>query len=234
MADKLPASRSSGREIEAFLDRAAKIPSVAQAKGRLVFAIDATMSRGLTWGLATEIQSEMFEVAESVGGIAVQLVWFRGRGEFKATQWTAQPAILAQHMREVSCVSGFTQLRRVLAHVATEASHTRVGAFVYVGDACEEDPAVLYAEAGRLALLGVPAFMFHEGRDGDAANVFSEIARVTRGVFSRFDSSAPETLRRLLRAAAVYAAGGMPALKDYGERAGGEIRQIARNMSGTR
>jgi len=234
MAEQLPVKKSSSREITAFLDRAARTPTVAQAKGRLVFAIDATMSRGRTWDVATEIQSEMFDVAEAIGGLAVQLAWFRGRGELHASEWTAVPAVLAQQMRDVSCVSGFTQIRRVLSHVGAEASRSRVGALVYVGDACEEDPHVLYAEAGKLALLGVPAFLFHVGRDTDAGTVFAEIARLTRGVYARFDSSAPETLRKLLRAAAVYATGGIPALKDYGERVGGEVRRIAHSLSGTR
>ena len=113
--EKLPAKTSSARDIDAFLKRAAKLPTLAQTKGRLIFAIDATMSRQPTWNRATEIQSDMFDVAHSIGGLAVQLVFFRGAGEFHASEWTASANVLAGRMRDVTCRSGFTQLRRVLA-----------------------------------------------------------------------------------------------------------------------
>jgi hypothetical protein len=231
MADKLPVRRSSGREIDAFLKQAAQVPTLAQAKGRLVFAIDATLSRAPTWDAASEIQSDMFDVTQDVGGLAVQLVWFRGRGEFRASGWTTTPAALGASMREVHCASGFTQLRRVLAHVRTEAANGPVGALVYVGDCCEENADVVLKEAGALAMLGVPAFMFHEGRDANAAGVFSEVARLTRGVYARFDSGAAGRLRELLRAAAIYAAGGTLALTNYGERVGGEAKRLARTIT---
>ena len=107
--DKLPAKpHSSSREIDTFLKRAAKLPTLVQTKGRLIFAIDATMSRQPTWNRATEIQSDMFAVAQSIGGLAVQLVYFRGMGEFQASEWTASANVLANRMRDVTCRSGFT------------------------------------------------------------------------------------------------------------------------------
>jgi hypothetical protein len=234
MVSKLPAGRSTSHEIQSFLKQAGRTPTLAQAKGRLIFAIDATMSRGPTWDVASEIQSDMFDVAQSIGGLAVQLVWFRGRGEFQSTPWTTAPAVLAERMREVSCVSGFTQLRRVLVHVGQEARKTRVSVAVYVGDCFEENADLVLKEAGQLALLGIPAFMFHEGRDDHAEAVFREVARLTHGAYARFDIGAASTLRELLRAAAVYAAGGVPALRALGGHASGEVRRLARTISETR
>lgn len=231
MTEKLPAKPSSTREIEAFLARAARTPALSQVKGRLVFAIDATMSRAPTWDAASEIHTDMFDVAQELGGLAVQLVWFRGRGEFQASGWATTPAALGSALRDVRCASGFTQLRRVLGRVHSEASAARVDALVYVGDCCEENPEFVLKEAGGLALLGVRAFMFHEGHDGNAAALFGEIARLTRGVYARFDSGAANRLRALLRAAAVYAAGGVPALKVYGERMGGEVKRLAHMLA---
>jgi len=228
---KLPAQRSSSDDIDAFLKAATKVPALSQVKGRLIFAIDATMSRQPTWDSAAEIQTEMFDVAQSIGGLAVQLVFFRGRGEFEASNWTTSASMLADRMNAVRCRSGFTQLRRVLAHAVTEARTTKVGALVYVGDCFEENPDVVAREAGALALLGVPAFMFHEGDDPTAEGMFREVARLTRGVYARFDHGAAARLRELLKAAAVYAAGGGLALKHYGEKTGGEILQIARSMT---
>jgi len=228
--DNLPAKPSSAREIDAFLNRAAKLPTLAQAKGRLIFAIDATMSRQPTWNRATEIQSEMFNVAQSIGGLAVQLVYFRGHGEFRASDWTASATVLANRMRDVTCRSGFTQLCRVLVHAAEEARQTKIGALVYVGDSFEESADAATAEAGRLALLGVPAFMFHEGDDPEAAGVFREIARLTKGVYARFDSGAAKQLRDLLAAAAIYATGGEVALREHAQKKGGEVLRLFHAM----
>jgi len=226
----LPVKRSSSKDIATFLDVAARTPTLVQVKGRLLFAVDATMSRQPTWDAATEIQSDMFEVARSIGGLGVQLVYFRGRGEFEASEWTTTPSALAARMREVRTRSGFTQLRRVLAHAAEEARRTKVGALVYVGDCFEENPDVVAKEAGALALLGVPAFMFHEGDDPTAASMFREIARFTHGVYARFDSGAARQLRDLLKAAAVYAAGGGEALNRFAEITGGEVLRLARSI----
>ena len=228
--DNLPAKTSSVNDIDAFLNKAAKLPTLAQAKGRLIFAIDATMSRQPTWTKATEIQSDMFAVAQSIGGLAVQLVYFRGAGEFRASDWTVSASVLANRMRDVSCRSGFTQLCRVLDHAAAEAARTKVGALVYVGDAFEESADAAAAEAGRLALLGVPAFMFHEGDDPQAGTVFREIARLTKGVYARFDAGAAKQLRDLLMAAAIYATGGAVALREHAAKSGGEFLRLADQM----
>jgi hypothetical protein len=230
--DNLPAQRSSSREIDAFLAKAARVPAVSQAKGRLIFAIDATMSRQATWDRAANIQTEMFSVAETIGGLAVQLAWFRGFGEFQASEWTTSPAALAKRMQAVTCLSGSTQLCRVLTHAAEEARRTKVGVLVYVGDCFEENPDIAASEAGKLALLGVRAFMFHEGADPAAETVFRNVARLTHGVYARFDSGAARQLRDLLTAAAVYAAGGQVALKKYADRAGGEVLRLSRQIPG--
>jgi hypothetical protein len=228
--DKLPAKTSTSRDIDAFLKRAAKLPTLVQTKGRLIFAIDATLSRQPTWNRATEIQSDMFAVAQSIGGLAVQLVYFRGVGEFQASEWTASPTALANRMRDVTCRSGFTQLRRVLAHATAEARQTKVGALVYIGDCFEEEMDSVIAEAANLALLGVPAFMFHEGDDPRAAGAFRDVARITKGVYARFDSGAARQLRELLMAAAIYATGGAVALREHARKKGGEVLRLSNAM----
>jgi hypothetical protein len=54
--------------------------------------------------------------------------------------------------------------------------------------------------------------MFQEGHDRAVEQVFRELARVTRGAHCRFDPGAARQLAELLRAVAVYAAGGMTEL----------------------
>ena len=78
----------------------------------------------------------------------------------------------------------------------------------------EEEMDELCGCAGELALLGVPVFIFQEGRDAAAERAFREIARLTKGAWCRFDSGSAAQLRDLLSAVAVYAAGGRKALED--------------------
>ena len=209
-------SRSSSAEVNAFLARVKTMMPSASGRGRLVFAMDATMSRQPTWDLALKLQAEMFRVVKEVGGLDVQLVYFRGLSQTKASKWVGDPESLARLMARVACEGGFTQIRKVLAHARREATKAKVNAVVYVGDCMEEDIDELCARAGELALLGVPMFLFQEGREPKAERTFREIARLTRGAYCHFDAGSAAQLRSLLTAVAVYATGGRKALQDYG------------------
>ncbi len=227
------AGRSSSAEVDAFLARVKTLSPVQQAgRGRLVFAMDATMSRQPTWDMALALQTEMFDVVRDIGGLDVQLVYFRGAGECRASRWVDDPAALARLMTSVSCQGGYTQIRKVLSHARSECERQRVSALVYVGDCMEEDVDDLCGRAGELALLGVPVFIFQEGSNRAATVAFREIARLTRGAWCRFDEGAAEQLRELLRAVAVYAAGGIKALEHLAEQGrNAAARQLLTDMS---
>jgi hypothetical protein len=154
----------------------------------------------------------MFREAAMIGGLSVQLVYYRGLSECRASRWISQAEHLAGLMERIECRMGHTQLGKVLAHAKRETELLRVSALVFVGDAMEEEPDGLAHDAGELGRLGVPAFMFQEGRDREVEQVFREIARLTRGAYCRFDSGAARQLAELLRAVAVFAAGGLAAL----------------------
>src|SRR5215472_5783772 len=115
-------------------------------------------------------------------------------------------------MAQIHCHAGHTQIEKILIHARKETKLLRVNAMVFVGDAMEENPDTLAHEAGELGRLGVPAFMFQEGHDREVEQVFRKIARLTRGAYCRFDPWAARQLADLLRAVAVYAAGGLTAL----------------------
>jgi len=115
-------------------------------------------------------------------------------------------------MSQIVCNAGQTQIEKILTHTQKETKLLRVSALVFVGDAMEENPDTLTREAGELGRLGVPTFMFQEGHDRAVEQVFRELARVTRGAYCHFDPGAARQLAELLRAVAVYAAGGMTAL----------------------
>jgi hypothetical protein len=207
---------SSRAELDAFLGQVNALgPAVnAGSRGRLVFALDATLSRQPTWDQACILQAEMFREAASTGGLDIQLVYYRGLAECRASPWIADPRRLGDLMSRIDCRGGHTQIGKILAHARRENERGKVGALVFVGDAMEESLDDLCAGAGELGLRNVPAFMFQEGYDPVCEQAYREIARLTRGAYCRFAPGAAHELAELLRAAAAYAAGGMRALAD--------------------
>jgi hypothetical protein len=209
--------RSTGAEVDAFLKQMRALKPAGTGSGRLIFAMDATMSRQPTWDLALELQADMFEAVKQVGGLDVQLVYFRGFNECQASKWVSDPAALATLMRKVHCEGGLTQMRKVLAHARRESEAHKVNALIYVGDSMEEDIDQLSRLGGELGLIGVPVFLFQEGHDAKAERAFKEVARLSRGAHCRFDAGSARQLRELLKAVAIYAAGGRKALADFRE-----------------
>jgi hypothetical protein len=163
--------------------------------------------------MALALQADMFQAVKSIGGLDVQLVYFRGAGECRASRWVSDPDALAALMTHVTCAGGYTQIRKVLTHALKEAAAKPISALVYVGDCMEEDVDDLCGRAGELALIGVPVFLFQEGDDARAEKTFREIARLTKGAWCRFDAGSAAQLKELLAAVAVYAAGGRKALQ---------------------
>jgi hypothetical protein len=204
---------------------AALLKKTQAARGRLIFAIDATGSRESTWDLAASLQAAMFEEAAKIGGLDVQLVYYRG-DEFRQSSWSSDAHELVAQMRVIRCASGGTQLARVFGHIRAENAREKIAAAVFIGDACEEQPGDLYDAA---ADLGVPVFMFQEGeglvayldqRGALAVEhlpqrveyVFRKLAQLSGGAYARFDPGAARQLGEMLRAAAAFATGGVAAL----------------------
>jgi hypothetical protein len=151
----------------------------------------------------------------------VQLVYFRGFNECRASGWVGDARKLTSLMTGIQCQGGQTQIGRALMHVRDEARRQPVRAFVFVGDAMEEDADRLCHIAGELALNGVKAFMFQEGHDVAAETTFREIARITGGAYARFGAGSAAELLALLKAAATYAAGGRKGLEQLASRESG-------------
>lgn len=201
-------------DVAAFIDKVNALgPARAPGeRGRLLFALDATMSRQPTWDLACKLQAEMFEALAGPQSLEVQLLYFRGFGECKASKWVPNASALAQVMTGLQCRGGNTQIGKVFSHARAEHARRKINALVFVGDALEEDVDRLAQQAGELGLLGCPIFIFHEGRDPVVGAAFKEFARVSKGAYARFDANAPKELAALLRAVAAYAAGGKASL----------------------
>ncbi|MBK1724034.1 VWA domain-containing protein [Thiocystis violacea] len=224
---------ASANALSDFLQQVESMPRRApgSATGRLIFAMDATASREPTWDQAAQIQSSMFLETRALGGLAVQLCFYRGFQELEWSDWYQDADALLTRMNRVYCAAGLTQIGRVLTHAIDEATKGRVDALILVGDCMEEDRDRLAGLAGRLGLLGVPAFVFQEGRDPAAESAFRDIARLSGGAWCPFDANSPQLLRDLLSAVAVYAAGGRKALERYGRERGGAVLQLTHQMS---
>ncbi len=237
--DQLPSKPAGGArsaDVDAFLRKVAVTPVTTRPgeRGRLIFAMDATASRQPNWDRACHIQGEMFRETAALGGLEIQLVFYRGFNECQASGWLTGSDELLRRMTGVYCLGGHTQIRKVLKRAVAETKDKRVNALVFVGDAMEEDVDLLCHLAGQLGMLGVPVFVFHEGDNAIAGQTFQQIARLSNGAYCRFDASSAQQLRDLLGAVAVFAAGGRKALDDYGRKKGGVVLRITHQVAGNK
>ena len=99
---RLP-TRSKDANVDAFLERVAATPAPRPdgGRGRLMFAMDATASRAPTWDTACQIQGQMFEETAALGGLEVQLVFYRGFGECRNSHWVTDSKSLVRRMSRV-------------------------------------------------------------------------------------------------------------------------------------
>ena len=130
----------------------------------------------------------------------------------------------------VSLLYRLMQIEKVLHQAIKQTKQKKVQALVFVGDCMEEDVDRLCQIAGELGMLGVPAFLFHEGAEPVAQRAFKQIARLTRGAYCSFDATSAGQLRDLLKAVAVYAAGGQSALQDFSKDRSGLVQKLTSQL----
>ena len=111
--------------------------------------------------MAAQLQAQMFEEAARIGGLDVQLVYYRGSDEVQPSAWFSDAHELIRRMSTIRCEAGATKIARVLRHIRTEHEREKISAAIFIGDAVEEPPSELYAAA---ADLGVPMFAVPGGR----------------------------------------------------------------------
>jgi hypothetical protein len=198
-----------------FLNKV-KVEHALTPLGRLIFALDATMSRQPSWDLAATLTAGMFREA---GGLDLQLAYFRGEKECRASSWASDADRLVKMMAKIGCEAGGTQLKRLLVHAQKETAKLQVNALVFIGDAMKENPDALVGKARELGKLGVRVFTFQEGSDPGVQRTFQDIAAATSGAFAKFDSGATRQLGELLRAVGRYVTGGIGALEKRGDAA---------------
>ena len=230
MAGEIERKRSTRRDVEAFLNKVARTPARGGGQGRIVFAMDATASRQPSWDNACAIQAEMFEAVRGLGNLSIQLVFYRGFGECKASRWHNDAGALLKSMLAVRCLGGRTQIAKILRHALREHKKKPVQAVIFIGDCMEEDADSLCDLAGHMGLAGLPLFIFHEGGEPAAATCFRQMSKLSGGAYCPFDPSSPEALKSLLGAVAVYAAGGRRALENLAKTRGGPVALLSRQL----
>src|SRR3981081_1143387 len=102
---RTPAAAVARAEVDAFLAKVKDLAPTTAAgqRGRLIFALDATMSRQPMWDSACHLQADMFREAAAIGGLDVQLVYYRGLSECRALPWVAQAGRVAGREGRVDC-----------------------------------------------------------------------------------------------------------------------------------
>ena len=227
-SEQTPISKSS--DVQNFLSQVAAVPNTS-GHAHMIFALDATASREETWGVARQLQTEMFLSARSVGGLNLQLCYFRGFAEFFSSQWENNADQIVRIMSGMNCEAGATQIERVLAHAINESQTRTIKCLVYIGDAMEENVDILSDLAGKLGLLNIPVFMFQERGDPETKKAFKECARLSGGAYSQFDRASVDHLKELLKAVAVYAAGGYKALKKFSKNSTKEVKLLEQQLN---
>jgi hypothetical protein len=220
---------SNPTDVQAFLGKVASLPKTA-GDARLVFALDATASRQSTWDVASQLQSDMFACAQSLGGLNIQLCYFRGFADFYKSPWQSNSKELLTKMSGIQCQAGATKIELILRHALSENEDRKIKCIVYIGDAMEENRDILADLAGKMGLLNIPIFVFQERNDPAAKQSFQELARLSGGAYAQFDTASAAALKELLKAVAIYAAGGLKALQSFSETSAPAVKLLQQQI----
>ena len=82
--------------------------------------MDATASRERTWDNACQIQNQMFIATDDIGGINIQLCYYRGFNQFQYSGWFVSGKEMIKEMAKVSCLGGRTQIAKIFKHALEE------------------------------------------------------------------------------------------------------------------
>jgi hypothetical protein len=188
---------------------------------RLVFGFDATASREPAWTMARTVTDAL--VRALPGELDVALAVHGGGLLHTFTAFTADANTLRDRAAGIRCIAGQTRLLAILARSLREPG-LRVVA--YIGDVFEESLSRGRKLADEMGARGIKLIVLHDTSDRAArrdAEVFLDLARRTGGCVLPFDLGAPDRLRDILTAAAVYAVGGEALLREKHQELPGAV-----------
>jgi hypothetical protein len=184
----------------------------APGRPRLIFGFDATASREPAWATARQVTDAL--VRALPGALDVALAVHGGSRLHTFTPFTASPHALRDRAAAIPCIAGQTRLLPILAR-ALACRGVRV--VTYIGDVYEESPGRGRRLADEMGRRGIRLIVLHDVADWTArrdAEVFLDLARRTGGCVLPFDAHAPDRLRELLAAIAVFTVGGAELLDE--------------------
>ena len=186
--------------------------TTAPTRPRLVFAFDATASREPAWATARRVTDALFKALP--GELDVALAVHGGSRLHTFTAFTTNANTLRDRAAGIVCEAGHT---RLLAILSESLKRPGVRVITYVGDVFEESLSRGRRLADTMGQHGIRLIVLHDTADRDArrdAEIFLDLARRTGGCVIPFDATAPERLRELLAAVAVYTVGGITGLQE--------------------
>lgn len=221
-------SRSDADFIDTTFREMTRAKQQRRDTARLVVGLDLTASRDVGLEQARIATAAMFEALRAIGRIAVQLIYYRGTRECRATEWHDNPADLIETMKRLRCKAGGTQICRLL-RMALDAGE--VSGVVFVGDHCEEDRNELRELARQCGQRKIPIFVFHEldhrdDRGRKAKPIFEQLAALSGGVYSEFNSYSGDVLRELLSTVGAYSVSGAEGVKQVAPPKTPEAKQL--------
>ncbi|HET6308476.1 MAG TPA: hypothetical protein VFG12_14900 [Rhodopila sp.] len=184
----------------------------APDRPRLVFAVDATASREPAWKAARQVTDALVKALP--GALDVALAVHGGSRVHTFTAFTSNPATLRDRAAGITCQAGITRLLPILA---TSLKHPNLRVIIYIGDVFEESLPQARNLADSLGAQHTKLIVLHDTADPSArrdADLFWDLAHRTGGCVLPFDATAPNRLRDLLSAVAVYAVGGEKLLRE--------------------
>jgi hypothetical protein len=213
MADAL--GRMFGKEAE---------KPIAPGTPRVLLAL-ANHRRTPGWDRAKEVQRQMFEAAGN--GIEMKFAFYaadndKGVRRCRITsRWISDPKDMAAIMDRAECSCGcYVNIRSVLQQAAKENADRPMRAVVIVVDAFHDDQDGLdeaALAANQLRRDGTKLFLIQQGDDPATARKLQYLARVSGGVYFRFDPrTQQQELADMLKVVATYADGGEEAVKANG------------------
>jgi hypothetical protein len=225
----LAVERQLMKDALAQLGRGDTKTGAGRSAGRLIFGLDLTGSREHSLQHARIATAAMFDAIRNVGAVAVKLIYYRGNDECKAGKWRTDPAIVSRFMLGLSSEAGYTQIERMLRFVLAEEQ--RISGVVFVGDHCEDDPAILCELAQAFGRRSMPLFVFHECADHDerslqAKPIFKRMAELSGGVYSEFKPDNGAVLKELLSSVAAFSAAGAEGVEKLAFPKTPEARQV--------
>ena len=195
---------------------------------RVILAL-ANHGRSPGWDHAKVLQQQMFDAATGVG----LEMKFASYGPDDAagvrrcritTRWITNADEMSGLMDRAECNCGcYVHIRDVLAQAVKENEERPMRAVVVVGDVFHDDQDNFYEaaiSANQLRRAGTRLFLIQQGDDPVTAHKLEYLAKVSGGVYFRFDPKTQERqFSEMWRAMSAYSTGGEEAVKATGGQA---------------